>query len=35
MTDEIILGVLAAISGVLFFVVGWLVAKIIEEDMDK
>lgn len=35
MTDEIILGVLAAVSGVLFFVVGWLVAKIIEEDMDK
>lgn len=35
MTDEIILGVLAAVSGILFFIVGWLVAKIIEEDMDK
>ncbi len=35
MTDEIILGVLAAVSGVLFFIVGWLVVKIIEEDMDK
>lgn len=35
MTDEIILGVLAAVSGVLFFIAGWLVVKIIEEDMDK
>ena len=35
MTDEIILGVLAAVSGILFFIVGWLVAKIIEEDIDK
>jgi hypothetical protein len=35
MTDEIILGVLAAVSGVLSFVVGWLVVKIVEEDINK